>query len=93
MRYEHQVTFLQRIVPQSFEGKTMSANITQMSPDQSVPIFGDAKQRFYVIRVKGSYPITSGLVQIDNQLNVEIKQAIQHRNSTVFYGVKYVGRL
>ena len=93
MRYEHSAVFVKNTNPNEYQGRTYAANITQMSPDQAIPIFGDAKLRSYIVRIGESLPVTSGYIQVDGELNLEISQVIQHRHSTAIYCLKYVGRL
>lgn len=91
MNYDRRVTF---IYPQPvIEDPTFNANITQLGPDEALTIFGDAKQRPFVVRLPVSVPVQSGYVQLDSGVNLRITAVTQLRQRTTLYGVEYHGRI
>lgn len=95
MNYDCTVTFkhLKPVVGVT-DGVAYRANITQMGPDESLKLFGDAKQRPFVVRLPFSTGLRSGYVICDElAYPLQVIAAIQMRQRTTLYGVEYHGQL
>jgi hypothetical protein len=91
MNYDRRVTFVQTN-QEDISEKPYNANITQMGPDEALSLFGNAKQRPFVIRLPVSIAVRTGFVKTDD-LVLQIDKVVQLRQRTTIYGVEYHGRL
>ena len=70
------------------------ANITQMGLDQTINIFGDAKQRPYVVRLPIPVDFRNGYIKSNSlPCNLEVTSARTTDRITTLIGVEYHGRL
>lgn len=95
MRYDEIVEFYHTGPTKAIDGVSHHANITQMGLDQTIAIFGDAKQRPFVVRLPFATDIRTGYLKVASlPFDLQITQAIKHDNrTTTLIGVEYHGRL
>lgn len=92
MRYDKIVHLINK--NQLRESTPYPANITQMGLDQTINVFGDAKQRPYVVRLPIPIEFRNGYVKSDSlPCNLEITSARTTDRVTTLIGVEYHGRL
>lgn len=95
MRYDQIIQFYQTGPTVALEGVPHRANVTQMGLDRTISIFGDAKQRPYVVRLPFATDVRTGYLKVSSlSFNLKITQAIKHDDrTTTLIGVEYHGRL
>ena len=95
VNYDCTVTFKQRKpIAGITDGVAYRANVTQMGPDEALKLFGDAKQRPFIVRLPFSTALRSGFVISDSlAYPLQIVAANQLRQRTTLYGVEYHGQL
>lgn len=92
MRYDKIVNLISKNNPN--KSTPYPANITQMGLDQTVNVFGDAKQRPFVVRLPISIEFRNGYIKSDDlPFNLEITSARTTDRVTTLIGVEYYGRL
>ncbi|MCR1916214.1 hypothetical protein NSA03_02625 [Lactobacillus taiwanensis] len=92
MRYDTVVHLINKNQPN--ESTAYSANVTQMGLDQTINIFGDAKQRPYVVRLPVPVQFRNGFIKSnDLPYNLEVTSARTTDRVTTLIGVEYHGRL
>lgn len=92
MRYDKTVDLIDK--RQTNKVSSYPANITQMGLDQTINIFGDAKQRPYVVRLPIPVDFRNGYIKSNSlPCNLEITSARTTDRVTTLIGVEYHGRL
>lgn len=92
MRYDKTVQLINKRQPN--EVISYPANITQMGLDQTINIFGDAKQRPFVVRLPVPIQFRNGFIKSDDlPCNLEVTSARVTDRVTTLIGVEYHGRL